>query len=661
MSNLKQNEKKKIIILVIILIISLLAIYLIAYHQFLVANKEYHQTISDEKMKEINSEYKIKDGTVLEKTFTASKSHLRKIRISFSEDKDILTTTINVNIKLEDLSNNEIVKEENLSYDMLQNDNDYDFVFDTQKESKEKEYKLTIAFNEIGNSNLSILYSENDLQTENKIKVNGEEVKGTFAINKYYTASSRILKFNIISLLLSFLIIGLSIIIYTRKNLKPEKLFLYTVPIICLIFLAVMPMYRGHDENRHVLRIYEISDGNLLTEINGEKVGTSMPKSVIDGVGKYWREKLTYNDWIKLKDKKLEKENTAIPNMETVAVYSPVQYIPQALGMGLAKCITDNLLIILYVTRLFNLIACILLLYYAIKIIPFGKMLIYIIALLPLSIEAFSTMSPDGITISIAMLLVAYVLRIIYDKERKVGKKDVIILSILSIIIALCKIVYVPLVGIILLIPANKYKSKKQRIIVPTLIILVSIVINLIWFKISSSYLAITSDGSSTEKIKNVLMGPISYLKMLLYTMNYSGNGYIQSLFGSVLAMGEFVKLYFIVPFTYFVLFIFEAITNKELKNKFSKFQNIVMCLITIMIIGLVFTSLYVQFTDDNSTVIKGVQGRYFIPIMLIVGLLLSNLKIINEYKEENKIKLIGIVALILQLYIMLSIIIVHI
>ena len=99
----------------------------------------------------------------------------------------------------------------------------------------------------------------------------------------------------------------------------------------------------------------------------------------------------------------------------------------------------------------------------------------------------------------------------------------------------------------------------------------------------------------------------------------------------------------------------------QPINNKFSKFQNIVIFLIALVVVGLVFTSLYVQFTDESSMTISGVQGRYFIPILLLVGLLLGNLKIYNNYDEKNKMKLYGITALVLQLYIMLAIIIVHI
>ena len=164
-----------------------------------------------------------------------------------------------------------------------------------------------------------------------------------------------------------------------------------------------------------------------------------------------------------------------------------------------------------------------------------------------------------------------------------------------------------------MLIPTSKFKSKKSKVLTSVFVIGISLAVNLIWFKISTNYLAIVSEGSSTDKIINVLTSPIDYFRMLLYTINYNGSTYMERLFGSVLAMGEFVKLYFIVPFVFSMFFLFEGATNKELKNKFSKFQNIVIFLIALVVVGLVFTSLYVQFTDESSMTISGVQGRYFI------------------------------------------------
>ena len=655
----KKSSKK--IIVALIIIISLVCLYLIAYHQLMVNDKEYKYSISKENFEDINNKYQDNlEWSIVEKTFTAKYSDLNKILIVFNVIDDDLETNESIDIKLENLSDNTVVKEEKIPFNTIKENNEFYFNFSKQRDTKDTQYKLTINFNNLSKA-VNINYNEENLQKDATISINNEEIEGTLAINECYFATSRVLKFNLIALGLSVLIIGLSLFIYTRKSITPEKLFLYTVPFMCLLFLVIMPMYRGHDENRHMLRIYEISEGHLLTEVHDNVVGTPLPKVVIDGTGKYWREEMTYNDILDLKDTKIDYSDKKITNMDTVAIYSPIQYIPQAIGMVFSRLISDNLLLMLYVSRLFNLIVCAILLYLSIKLIPFGKLLVYLIAILPLSIEAFSTMSPDGITISLSILLIAYILNIIFKKDKVVQKKDVIIISIMSVIIALCKIVYVPLVAAILLIPSSKFKSKKSKILISTLIIGISVIANLIWFKISTNYLAIISGGSSTDKIINVLTSPISYLRMLLYTINYNGSTYMERLFGSVLAMGEFVKLYFIVPFIFSMFFLFESATNKELKKRFSKFQNIVIFLIILIVIGLVFTSLYVQFTDETSMTISGVQGRYFIPILLLIGLLLGNLKIYNDYDEKNKMKLYGIVALVLQLYIMLAIIVVHI
>ncbi len=658
---MEKKNLKKVLLVALVILVCLVCLYLIAYHQLMVNGKEYKQSISEENFEDINSKYEdASEWNVVEKTFTAKYSDLNKILIYFDIADDDAETEESISIKLEDLSNNTVVKEEQVSFSTIKENSEYYFNFDRQKDSEDKQYKLTINFNNLSNL-LGVDYNNKDLQKDASFIINSEEIDGTLAINEYYFASTRVLKFNLIALGSSVLIMGLSLFIYTRKNMTPEKLFLYTVPIMCLLFLVIMPMYRGHDENRHMLRIYEISEGHLLTEVHDGVVGTPLPSVVIDGTGKYWREEMTYNDVLDLKDVEIDYDDTKITSMDTVAIYSPVQYIPQAIGMVFSRLISDNLLLMLYMARLFNLIVCVVLLYFAIKLIPFGKLLVYLISILPLSIEAFSTMSPDGITISLSILLIAYILNIIFKKDRVVQKKDVAIISVISVIIALCKIVYVPLVTAILLIPASKFKSKKSKALISTFVIGISVIANLIWFKISTNYLALISGGSSTDKIINVLTSPIDYFRMLLYTMNYNGSTYMERLFGSVLAMGEFVKLYFIVPFVFSIFFLFESATNKELKKRFSKFQNIVIFLIALVVVGLVFTSLYVQYTDESSMTISGVQGRYFIPILLLVGLLLGNLKIHSDYDEKNKMKLYGITTLVLQLYIMLAIVIVHI
>ena len=58
---------------------------------------------------------------------------------------------------------------------------------------------------------------------------------------------------------------------------------------------------------------------------------------------------------------------------------------------------------------------------------------------------------------------------------------------------------------------------------------------------------------------------------------------------------------------------------------------------IAFSVIILIFTSLYVQWTPFRNPVINGVQGRYFIPILLIILLVLKPNKIKFDLMDNEK------------------------
>ena len=68
----------------------------------------------------------------------------------------------------------------------------------------------------------------------------------------------------------------------------------------------------------------------------------------------------------------------------------------------------------------------------------------------------------------------------------------------------------------------------------------------------------------------------------------------------------------------------FMLLIGKKLKEKDSKdiFNIIEKCFTFILIlgtIGLMFTSLYMQWTSVGAQVIDGIQGRYFIPLLYLL------------------------------------------
>ena len=315
-----------------------------------------------------------------------------------------------------------------------------------------------------------------------------------------------------------------------------------------------------------------------------------------------------------------------------------------------------------YGARVINMIVSIILLYLAIKIMPFGKRGMLFSMCFPIAVEGFTSMSPDALTISISYLFTAYVFNIVFNEEKQIKRTDIFILTVLSILIALCKIVYLPLVGLLLLIPRKKFKTKKSHLLTVGIIMAVAIIANLVWLKISSTYLALYKDGNSVNQLAILLNGPISYLQRVLGTMNQYGGFYTYSLLGQELGWNEFAQMGALLPTVVGIIYMYINITDNTLKQKLNKYQNTIILLIILAIIGLIFTSLYLQWNEPTNYAIEGIQGRYFIPIIPILTFLIcSKLKLTTEQTEERLNKKLGVAICIVYMYVFINLLILNI
>ena len=278
----------------------------------------------------------------------------------------------------------------------------------------------------------------------------------------------------------------MAVCFYKIKGLNAEKAFKMLVPIIFILFFICMPVFKNHDEDAHWIRIYDMAQGNLLTsteygyifaENSTNYPATQLPKAILQITDVQYSPNHTAKDLLEVKVDEDDKLYVAMP---TTAIYSPIQYLPQAIGVYLADLVTDRPIIMAYVARLFNMAFCFTMLYFAIKLMPFGKELLLITMSIPIAIEGFTSLSPDGMTISMSLLLIAYVLRLVFSKEvTKITWSQKITLAIISMTLALCKIVYLPLAGLVLLLPKEKFSSRKEQILTIGGIMLLAIVANL--------------------------------------------------------------------------------------------------------------------------------------------------------------------------------------
>lgn len=428
-----------------------------------------------------------------------------------------------------------------------------------------------------------------------------------------------------------------------EKEIKIENVFLCIVPVFCILLMLAIPMSKGHDETIHGLRIYEYAEGKFIS--NGEKA--YLEEGVINALDN----KNTYNN-IFDKEKNYSTDTETIEWGYRIATYSPVNYLPQVIGVAVSRLFTTNSMIHLYIARFCNIITCIAMLYFAIKLIPFGKNLLFLFSLIPISMEGFSTLSADGMLLATAFLLISYILYLSFSKEKKVDKKDIIILSILSIVIALSKTIYIVLLPLLLLIPKEKWGSRKKKILVISLVCVISAILDIGWYFIGIQKETLISGN---DAFSYILASPISYLQRIIYTIVINFEKYIKEIFGSTLEWNEQIVIY-VFPYILLAMSIIITVKGKE-KINWTTWQKVVLSIVILSCIFLVFTSMFLAWAKFLVNYIDGVQGRYLMPIMPLIFLLFGR----KFSDDKNLTKTISIIGLIMQVYVIMEIVLYHI
>lgn len=679
---IKDTYKANKNILFIVFILIILVIDVIMYSNFIYNERSYYtedylaydsslksdengEALRLDQSENVDGSSPYLDGRVeVRQSFVSTRNNLEAIAIGF--DKSFRTYSPDpINIKIIDKENNTIIVEYNSIYDEpVQSDTKYKFAFDKQSNSKDREYEIVITY-ENGSSSNPVLYNTEKTYENGTLTINEEKQPGTLSFEIYYYSRYATIIFTVAIIAITIISI-LALYLLMFKNIKFEKLFVCTVLILGLAYVFVIPMYRGHDEHAHFFKAYEISTGVFNTPIINEHSITTIPSAFFDVLHEDYNTEeryinaTYYDDVIRSAGVEVDEENTITVGGEYMAVYSPLPYIPQALTIRIMSLFTDNLLIIFYMTRIVNLLVSVFLLYLTIKIIPFGKNIIFFIAIIPTTLSQIASVSPDALTITSSILFVAYLLKLIFGKD-KITIKNIITLAVIGTVLGLCKIVYVPLALLTLLIPKEKYNKKRDRVLMCVLAVALPIIANLAWLGVASTHLSLIDNNKSDAQKLNILSNPIEYLRICFYTLYHDFDLYLMQLFGGFMEHIEMVHVGWINVIAYIIILIIIVLFDKDIKDKLDKKMKITISIVLFIICGLIYTSIYMQWSTLKNYYINGVQGRYFVELLLPFMLVLGQNKLVKESGKINLVKVIAYSGVLLNTVAILTAVITYI
>lgn len=437
--------------------------------------------------------------------------------------------------------------------------------------------------------------------------------------------------FCLVCILLS--IIVWILIKYMMKEKKEiHKCFLTVAIVIGSIHLLLIPFYSGADELGHFCRIYEISKGNFLTPVNENGDTCNELPSSIKKLYEEHNGHFLYSNVYKSLFTKLNENDTEIYKNYyiSISLYAPIQYFPQTIGAYIARKLNFNIYFVGMFARITGFIFWLIISTKILKIIPIKKTFFMLLMLSPIFIGYATTLSGDMMLNSMVALLISKVYYFRYTKE-KINKKNIIILAMISFVIALCKVVYIPVVLCLLFIPKECFNDKKRYYIIILLITLISLLLAFSWYIYSSNnYLNNFYSNSKLQK-NFVIKHPIYYLIVLNRTLIHYSIVYITH--------SSQVEIFPIISILLWVIVLLSNYNseNKEIKN-FVLFEKFVFIFIVLSNVFLIGTAIYIQFTAMTASVgnslVEGIQMRYFLPVIILSSLFINKKKVLVEDKK---------------------------
>lgn len=436
------------------------------------------------------------------------------------------------------------------------------------------------------------------------------------------------------------------IVFYFMHDSDNELYKVAFVVILCfgIITSFIVPICDVSDETEHLARAELTSRGVLVPHWTGEDLGlertynlSGQPKTAhlnrgvgydsivavnffTDYLGKtvyqtpYDTEKIDYTP------------NLIISAFEQNPFFG---YLPQAIGMVIAKLLDLNVIWLMWLGRIFNLICYAGLISLAIKKAPILKVPLLAVACIPLAIYQAASLSIDSMIIGLAILSIGYFLYMYRAEKNSLGVKNVAIFALICMLLGLCKLPYLAFVFLIFLVPIDNFKDSKK--IIPVIFLAIGIVgiVGVLWGRHSSPTLLHSWRSSlrfinSTAQLDYVSSHPMFIGRFISQMLTYNLSHIV---YGTFNFFGALQKTHYSDSYHLVVVMLlsFLAVTLFAYPRniKFDLKTRIGALLILLLIY---FSTGFIQLLTWASVgfLNLGITTRYFIPLFALIPIIVN-------------------------------------
>lgn len=435
-----------------------------------------------------------------------------------------------------------------------------------------------------------------------------------------YNGNYRQLYFAFMAAALVFLAIFLAFTM--RKTGKCTLAVNYFVALLLMgsLFSIVLPPLTVPDEESHFRKAYDLS--SQITFKDRELMRKTDNDSII-----YLHNVATIGRWYEDFGKPVDTSETVNTKWSSVPGTTPAYaYLFPAIGISLGRLLGLNGHWVILLGRLCNMLGVTVILALGLHLIPFGKKFFCVLLLLPEVVYLTASYSYDALNLALCFLAVAYFFYMIWD-EKPVRIINIIIFMGILLVMIPIKLVYAPLIGLIILIPRKQLEINRKILVGTGVVTVLGILLFLIWrwedIVVLLRGLDYNTEETARVSFRYMLQNPKNTIFVFFMNLMNNIDYYLQSIMGEFVGKDRYEILLdraYLPEWMMIILSIMLALgiyTDDKIDLKMWKKGWIFLLGMTSCL--LIFLSMYLANNTVIMDYIHGVQGRYFLPVLLLL------------------------------------------
>lgn len=408
-----------------------------------------------------------------------------------------------------------------------------------------------------------------------------------------------------------------------------ERLFLIVAIPLVLSYIFFLPPNSVPDEYQHLSKTY-------LTSF------FDFSKNNIIGIPDTYVFHTNYNYLIFFNSLFARTDYTSVVTSDVAVGYHFINYLLPSMALMFSRVVNLPFMFGVILARSVNAVLFLGSGYYIIKKVPVAKIVFFVYLLTPMMLQQAASLSIDVLLHITTLSSIVYLLYLKFSNA-VIRYRDIFFLCCMFLIIGLAKYAYLPIFGLVFLMPDKiKKMTKKQWLSLIALLFFAILFIAYYVLLVKSpgkgaSYLEyeMTAGVNPSQQFQLLIRNPMLFFDVLQKTLAIYGEYYVKTFIGSQLSYLS-LHIDWVIINIFAALLLISPFLEQE-KYRFKRLEKIWLLIIFIIVFIFIELGIYLTWTSLGSELVVGIQGRYFIPTaVLLLLIFIGDKKVfIKDYKMK--------------------------